>query len=228
MLSDHLVVMNSKAIQILRDVYRLAPEKISLLHHGVPEVPFVDPNYYKDKFSVEGRLVLLTFGLLSRNKGIELMLSALPAVVRAYPEVVYIIFGTTHPEVRRSDGEEYRLALQRQVRALHLEDHVLFYDRYVERHELLEFLGACDIYVTPYQAHEQIVSGTLAYAVGMGKAVISTPYLYAEELLADGRGRLVHFGDSPVLARTLIALIENEAERHRMRKLAYGYGQQMI
>ena len=228
MLSDHLVVMNSKAIQILCDVYRIAPEKISLLHHGVPEASFVDPNYYKDKFGVEGRLVLLTFGLLSPNKGIELMLSALPAVVRAHPEVVYIILGATHPEVRRQEGEEYRLTLQRQVHALHLEDYVLFYDRYVERHELLEFLGACDIYVTPYQAQAQIVSGTLACAVGMGKAVVSTPYLYAEEILADGRGQLVHFGDAPGLAHTLIALIENEAERHRMRKLAYTYGQQMI
>jgi len=228
MLSDHLVVMNSKAIPILCDVYRIAPEKISLLHHGVPEAPFVDPNYYKDKFGVEGRLVLLTFGLLSRNKGIDLMLSALPAVVRAHPEVVYIIFGATHPEVRRSEGEAYRLTLQGQVRVLHLEDHVVFYDRYVERQELLEFLGACDIYVTPYQAQEQIVSGTLAYAVGLGKAVVSTPYLYAEEILAEGRGQLVPFGDAPGLAHTLIVLIENEVERHRMRKLAYAYGQQML
>jgi len=228
MLSDHLVVMNSKAIQILHEVYHIAPEKVSLLHHGVPEAPFVDPNYYKDKFGVEGRLVLLTFGLLSRNKGIELMPNALPTVVHAHPEVVYIILGATHPEVRRSEGEAYRLALQRQVRALHLEDHVVFYDRYVDLPELLEYLGACDIYVTPYQAQEQIVSGTLAYAVGLGKAVVSTPYLYAEELLADGCGQLVPFGDAPALARTLITLIENEVERHRMRKLAYAYGQQMI
>ena len=145
MLSDHLVVMNSKAIQILHDVYHIAPEKVSLLHHGVPEASFIDPNYYKDKFGVEGRLVLLTFGLLSRNKGIELMLNALPTVVRAHPEVIYIILGATHPEVRRSEGEAYRLMLQRQVRALHLEDHVLFYDRYVDLPELLEYLGACAI-----------------------------------------------------------------------------------
>lgn len=124
-LSDHLVVMNSKAIQILHNVYHITPEKVSLLHHGVPEAPFVDPNYYKDKFGVEGRPVLLTFGLLSRNKGIELMLTALPTVARAHPEIIYIILGATHPEVRRSEGEAYRLMLQRQVRALHLEDHIL-------------------------------------------------------------------------------------------------------
>ena len=228
MLSDHLVVMNSKAIQILHDVYHIAPEKVSLLHHGVPEASFIDPNYYKDKFGVEGRLVLLTFGLLSRNKGIELMLNALPTVVRARPEVIYIILGATHPEVRRSEGEAYRLMLQRQVRVLHLEDHVLFYDRYVDLPELLEYLGACDIYVTPYQAQEQIVSGTLAYAVGIGKAVISTPYLYAGRAPGGWPWTACAFGDAPALAHTLIALIENEVERHRMRKLAYAYGQQMI
>ncbi|HWQ36639.1 MAG TPA: glycosyltransferase [Blastocatellia bacterium] len=226
--SDHLVVLNSRAIPILRDVYGVAEEKITLIHHGVPDVPFVDPNYYKDKFGVEGRLVILTFGLLSRNKGIELMLEALPAVVRAHPEVVYIVLGATHPEVRRLEGEEYRLRLRRRVRELKLEDHVIFYDRFVTLSELLEFMGACDIYVTPYQSREQIVSGTLAYAVGMGKAVVSTPYLYAEELLAEGRGCLVGFGDARLLAGAINHLIEHEAERHQMRKRAYEYGRQMI
>lgn len=227
-LSDHLVVLNSRAIPILQDLYGVPAEKVTLIHHGVPDVPFVDPNYYKDKFGVEGRLVILTFGLLSRNKGIELMLEALPAVVRTHPEVVYLVLGATHPEVRRNDGEEYRLWLQRRVRELKLEDHVIFYDRYVELSELLEFIGACDIYVTPYQSREQIVSGTLAYAVGMGKAVVSTPYLYAEELLAEGRGALVGFGDYGALSETLCRLIENQAERHQMRKRAYEYGRQMI
>lgn len=227
-LSAHLVVLNSKAIPLLRDVYGIPEEKVTLIPHGVPDVPFVDPNYYKDTFGVEGRLVLLTFGLLSRNKGIELMLAALPEVVRAHPEVIYIVLGATHPEVKRHDGEEYRLALQRQVRSLGLHNHVLFYDRYVAFDELCEFIGACDIYVTPYQAREQIVSGTLAYAVGMGKAVVSTPYLYAEELLADGRGRLVGFRDPRGLAATLNELIDNELARHQMRKRAYAYGRQML
>lgn len=226
--SDHLVVLNGRAIPILKEVYGVPEEKITLIHHGVPDAPFVDPNYYKDKFGVEGRLVILTFGLLSRNKGIELMLEALPAVARAHPEAVYIVLGTTHPEVRKNDGEEYRLWLQRRVRELKLEDHVIFYDRYVEQGELLEFISACDIYVTPYQAKEQIVSGTLAYAVGMGKAVVSTPYLYAEELLAEGRGCLVGFGEAGRLAGAINHLIENEAERHQMRKRAYEYGRQMV
>jgi glycosyltransferase involved in cell wall biosynthesis len=225
--SDRLVVLNSRAIPILKDVYGITEEKVSLIHHGVPDVPFVDPNYYKDKFGVEGRLVLLTFGLLSRNKGIEMMLDALPEIVSVHPEVVYIVLGATHPEVKRRDGEEYRLMLKRRVRELGLEDYVIFYDRYVDDDELREFLGACDIYITPYQSREQIVSGTLAYAVGMGKAVVSTPYLYAEELLANGRGKLVPFGDSKALARTINRLIENEAMRHQMRKRAYKFGRQM-
>ncbi|HXF06649.1 MAG TPA: glycosyltransferase [Blastocatellia bacterium] len=227
-LSDHLVVMNSKAIPILQHVYDISPEKVSLIHHGVPDVPFIDSNFYKDKFGVEGRFVILTFGLLSRNKGIELMLEALPEVVRAHPEVVYIVLGATHPEVKRQQGEEYRLWLRRRVRELGLEDYVLFHDRYVEFDQLCEFIGACDIYVTPYQSREQIVSGTLAYAVGMGKAVVSTPYLYAQELLADGRGRLVPYGDPRTLAQTLIELIENRAARHQMRKRAYQFGRDMI
>src|SRR5262245_13062932 len=189
--SQYVVVLSSKAAPILHDVYGVPTDKIKLIHHGVPDMPFVDPNYYKDKFGVEGRLVILTFGLLSRNKGIELMLEALPQVAQAYPEVVYLVLGATHPEVKRREGEEYRLRLQRRVRELGLEDHVIFYDRYVELSELMEFIGAGDIYVTPYQSRDQIASGTLAYAVGMGKAVVSTPYLYAEELLSDGRGRLV-------------------------------------
>ncbi|MCS6815865.1 MAG: glycosyltransferase [Blastocatellia bacterium] len=226
--SDHLVVMNSKAIPVLRDVYGVSEEKVSLIHHGVPNVPFVDPNYYKDKFGVEGRLVLLTFGLLNRNKGIEMVLEALPEVIARHPEVVYIVLGATHPVVRRKEGEEYRLWLQRRVQQLGLEEHVLFFNRYVELSELCEFIGACDIYITPYQSKEQIVSGTLAYAVGMGKAVISTPYYYAEELLAENRGRLVEFGDVAGLREALLELIENEALRHQMRKRAYEFGRQMI
>ncbi|NWG14705.1 MAG: glycosyltransferase, partial [Acidobacteria bacterium] len=185
-------------------------------------------NYYKDKLDVEGRFVILTFGLLSRNKGIETILRALPGVVRKHPEVVYVILGATHPEVRKRDGEEYRLWLQRLVRDLKLEEHVIFYDRYVEFDELLELIGACDVYVTPYRSREQIVSGTLAYAVGMGKAVVSTPYPYARELLAEGRGELVEYEDAEGLERTILNLVEKPALLHRMRKSAYEFGRRMV
>jgi glycosyltransferase involved in cell wall biosynthesis len=226
-LSDKLVVMNARAAPILTGVYGISPQKIEVIHHGVPDVPFIDPNYYKDHFGVEGRLVLLTFGLLSRNKGIEFMLEALPELVARHPEVVYIVLGATHPEVKRRQGEEYRLFLQRRVHELGLDEHVIFHDRYVSLEELCEFIGACDIYVTPYQAKDQIVSGTLAYAVGMGKAVVSTPYLYAAEVLDEGRGRLVEFGSSASMTNALVELVENEGERHQMRKRAYEYGRQM-
>jgi glycosyltransferase involved in cell wall biosynthesis len=226
--SDHLVVLNSLAIPILKSVYGVPEEKIHLIHHGVPDVPFLDPNYYKDRFGVEGRTVFLTFGLLGRNKGIEVALEALAQVAKRHSEVVYIVLGATHPEVKRREGEQYRAFLQQRVRELGLQPNVIFHNHYVDLGELLEYIGACDIYLTPYHSKEQIVSGTLAYAVGMGKAVVSTPYLYAEELLAEGRGRLVDFGDSEGLARALIELIEQEAIRHCMRKRAYQYGRQMI
>jgi len=166
-LSDHLVVLNQKAVPILKDGYGVPENKIHVIHHGVPEAPFVDPNYYKDKFAAEDKLVILTFGFLSRNKGIEMMLEALPEVVRAHPEVIYIVLGETHPEVKRTDGEAYRLWLQKRVKELGLSKHVIFDPRYLEQAELLEYIGACDIYVTPYHSKEQIVSGTLAYAVGI-------------------------------------------------------------
>src|SRR5262249_31538415 len=205
-LSDRLVVMNNRAIPILKDVYGIPERKVSLAHHGVPDVSFIDPNYYKDHFGVEGRLVLLTFGLLNRNKGIELVLEALPEIVRKHPEVVYIVLGATHPEVKRRQGEEYRLSLERRARELGVQEHVLFHDRYVSFEELCEFIGASDIYITPYHSRDQIVSGTLAYAVGMGKAVVSTPYLYAEQLLSEGRGRLFDFRDARGLTTTLLDL----------------------
>jgi hypothetical protein len=219
--------MNQLAIPILKNVYGVSEAKVSLVHHGVPDVSFIDPNYYKDHFGVEGRFVLLTFGLLNRNKGIELMLEALPEIVSRHPEVVYIVLGATHPEIKRRQGEEYRLSLQRRVRELGLEKHVIFHDRYVSLEELCEFIGASDIYVTPYHSREQIVSGTLAYAVGMGKAVVSTPYLYAQHLLSDGRGRVFDFGDAKSLSSTLLELLDNEAERHQMRKRAYEFGRRM-
>jgi hypothetical protein len=199
-----------------------------MIHHGIPDVPFVDPNFYKDKFGVEGRFVLLTFGLLSANKGIEFVIEALPAILQRCPNVVFIVFGATHPHVVRQEGESYRMSLERLAESLGVEQHVLFHNRFVSLEELVEFIGAADVYVTPYLNPAQIVSGTLAYTVGAGKAVVSTPYWYAEELLSGGRGVLVPFRDASAIAERVISLWENEAERHAMRKRAYMLGREMI
>jgi glycosyltransferase involved in cell wall biosynthesis len=227
-LSDRLVVMSQTAVQFLREIYNVPEAKIAFIHHGIPDVPFVDPNYYKDLLGVEGRRVILSFGLLSPGKGIEYMIGALPEVVKKYPDAVYIVLGATHPQISRTSGREYRLKLQTQVVELKMQDHVIFHNRFVELEELCEFLGGSDVYVTPYINEAQIVSGTLAYALGSGKAVVSTPYWYAREMLAENRGRLVAFRDSGELAAQCTALFDNEVERHAMRKKAYTYCREMI
>jgi glycosyltransferase involved in cell wall biosynthesis len=227
-LSDRLVVMSRRAMQILHEVYGVPEEKTVHIHHGIPDVPFWDPNYFKDQYGVEGRKVLMTFGLLSPGKGIETMIEALPAIVARHPETVYIVLGATHPHVIKEQGESYRLYLQRRARELGIGDHLIFHNRFVDQQELCEYLGATDIYVSPYPNAEQIVSGTLAYALGCGKAVVSTPYAYAEEMLADGRGRLVAFKDSKAMAQQVIDLFDNDLERHAMRKRAYACGRNMI
>lgn len=225
--SDRLVVMSQRGVGFLRDIYHVSEEKIDLIPHGIPDVPFVDPSFHKDRFGVEGKLVLLTFGLLASNKGIEYVIEALPAILARYPQVVYIVLGVTHPHVKRHEGEFYRLQLERLARTLGVESNLLFYDRFVSLEELIEFIGAADIYVTPYLNPAQITSGTLAYTVGAGKAVISTPYWYAEELLADGRGLLVPFADAPAIARRVLEMLDNESERHAIRKRAYMFGREM-
>jgi len=227
-LSDRLVVMSARAAEFLQEVYRVLPEKIDLIPHGIPDVPFVDPSFHKDLFGVEGKTVLLSFGLLSANKGIEHVIDALPAIVAHHPNVVYMILGATHPHVKRLDGETYRLSLQWMAQAKGVEGHVIFYNRFVSLEELVEFIGAADIYVTPYLNPAQIVSGTLAYTLGAGKAVISTPYWYAEEMLAEERGMLVPFRDPAALAAQVIDLLDNEAKRHAMRKRAYQFGREMV
>ena len=176
-LSARVVSMAEKGIEFLRDVYETPMGKIDLIPHGIPDVPFADPNYYKDKFGAEGRPVLLTFGLLSPNKGIEHVLNALPAIVREFPKVVYIVLGATHPTLARDHGETYRLSLERLAKKNGVEKNVIFFNRFVDTDELLEFLGATDIYITPYLNKTQITSGTLAYSFGGGKAIISTPVL---------------------------------------------------
>ena len=223
-----LIVMSRKAISFLEEIYGIDREKIVVIPHGIHDMPFIDPSYYKDKFGVEGRRVLLTFGLLSRNKGIEDVLKALPAVVEKHPKVTYVVLGATHPGVIRLEGESYRLELQRLVRTLGIEDHVLFHPRFVELDELLEYLGATDILVTPYHNLDQITSGALSYAMGTGKAVVSTPYWHAEELLADGRGRIVPPKNSEAIAQELNALLDDEVALAALRKQAYLHCRQMI
>ena len=214
-LSARLVVMSERARTFLRDVYDVPDAKIDLIAHGIPDMPFVDPNFYKDQFGVEGKFVALTFGLLSPNKGIELMLRAMPAILKEFPNFVYIVLGATHPNLIREQGERYRISLERLAKDLGIKPNVSFYNRFVEIDELIEFIGMADIYVTPYLNPAQITSGTLAYSFGCGKAVVSTPYWYAEELLADGRGVLVPFGDSKALAREICELLARRAAAAR-------------
>ena len=227
-LSDRLVVMTKRSAEFLQEIYQVAPEKIDLIPHGIPDLPFVDPSFHKDLFGVEGKIVLLSFGLLSANKGIETVISALPAILAKHPNVVYFIVGATHPHVLRHDGETYRLSLQWLAQEKGVEGQVIFYNRFVSLEELVEFIGAADIYITPYLNAAQAVSGTLAYTVGAGKAVISTPYWHAEEMLADERGALVPFRDPVAMAEQVIDLLDNEAKRHSMRKRAYLYGREMV
>jgi glycosyltransferase involved in cell wall biosynthesis len=227
-LSARLVVMSERARSFLCEVYDVPESKIDLIAHGIPDMPFVDPNFYKDQFDVEGKYVALTFGLLSPNKGIEVMLRAMPAILEQFPNFVYIVLGATHPNLVREQGERYRISLERLAKDLGIKPHVSFYNRFVEIDELIEFIGMADLYITPYLNPGQIVSGTLAYSFGCGKAVISTPYWYGEELLAEGRGVLVPFGDSAALSRQVIELLRDEPRRHAMRKKAYMLGREMI
>jgi len=227
-LSDRLVVMSQKAKAFLTDIHNAPKSKIMIVPHGIPDVPFMDPNYFKDQFGVEGKKVILTFGLLSPNKGIEYMLEAMPYILKRHPDVVYIVLGATHPHVKKTDGESYRLSLQKITRDLGISGNVIFQNRFVTIDELCEFLCTADIYVTPYLNEEQIASGTLAYALGTGNAIISTPYWYAEEMLSDGRGILVPFKDADVLAHIVNTLLEDEVTRHSMRKKGYIFSRSAI
>src|SRR2546427_2616213 len=227
-LSTRVVVMAERGRQMLQEIYKAPPAKIDLIPHGIPDVGFVDPTYFKDKFGVEGRVVLLTFGLLSPNKGIEYVLNALPPILAEFPEVVYIVLGATHPNELREHGEAYRLSLEILARKNKLEKNVIFYNQFVELENLKEFIGAADLYITPYLNEEQITAGTLAYTFGAGKAVVSTPYWHAAELLAEDRGVLVPFGDAPAIAREVIGLLRDDTRRHAIRKNAYRLGRDMV
>jgi glycosyltransferase involved in cell wall biosynthesis len=227
-LSTRLVVMAERGRQILQEIYQAPPAKIDLIPHGIPDVGFVDPTYYKDQFGVEGRVVLLTFGLLSPNKGIEYVFNALPHILAEFPDVIYIILGVTHPNELEEHGEAYRLSLEILATKNKLEKNVIFYNRFVELDTLKEFIGATDLYITPFLNEAQITSGTLAYTFGAGKAVISTPYWHAAELLAEGRGVLVPFGDAAAIAREVIRLLRDDTRRLAMRKNAYTLGREMV
>lgn len=227
-LSDRLVVMSQRSVEYLLQIYSVPRDKIDLIPHGIPDVPLADSAQYKANFDLEGKQVLLTFGLLSPNKGIEYVIQALPDIVEQHPEVVYLILGATHPQIKREQRETYRHSLQSLAKELGVEQNTVFYDQFVSLDELVEFIGATDIYITPYLNQAQIVSGTLAYTVGAGKAVLSTPYWYAEELLAEGRGRIVPFRDSQAIAQNVIHLLDHEDEFNAIRQRAYRYGRKMV
>ncbi|MFZ0772123.1 MAG: glycosyltransferase family 4 protein [Candidatus Sulfotelmatobacter sp.] len=227
-LSDRLIVMSQLSSQFLQEIFKVPGSKIDMVPHGVPDLPFLDPNFYKDRFGVEGKAVLLTFGLLSPNKGIENVIKALPQVLSKHKNVVYIVAGATHPHILRREGDKYRASLQALAKEVGVESQVMFHNRFVSPEEMVEFIGAADIYITPYRHEAQVVSGTLAYALGAGKAIISTPYWHAIELLDDRRGALVPFQNPDAIAQKTIELLDTPAIRHAMRKRAYLFARQMI
>lgn len=227
-LSSRFIVMAERGRELLEKVYGVSPDKIDLIPHGVPDLQFIDPSFHKDQFGVEGKTVLLTFGLLSPNKGIEHVIEALPAILKQHPNVVYIVLGATHPNLIAHEGESYRLKLERLAADRGVTGNVIFYNRFVTLAELTDFIGAADIYITPYLNAAQITSGTLAYAFGAGKAVISTPYWYAEELLAKDRGILVPFADPAAIAEGVNRFLSDSTLMTATRKQAWKLGREMI
>ena len=227
-LSDRLIVMSQLSSQFLQEIFKVPGSKIDMVPHGVPDLPFLDPNFYKDRFGVEGKAVLLTFGLLSPNKGIENVIQALPKILSKHSNVAYIVAGATHPHILRREGDKYRASLQALAKEVGVESRVIFYDRFVSPEEMAAFIGAADIYITPYRFEAQVVSGTLAYALGAGKAIISTPYWHAIELLDDRRGALVPFQNPAAIAQKTIELLDTPAIRHAMRKRAYLFARDMV
>jgi glycosyltransferase involved in cell wall biosynthesis len=219
--SARVVVMAQKGAELLRRVYRTPEAKIALIPHGIPDFPFVEPTEAKVKHGFAGKTVILTFGLLAPNKGVDVMIEAMPEVLRERPDAVYVVLGATHPQLARRHGEAYREHLLARVAALGLQDHVVLLDQFVDQATLLEFIALCDIYVTPYRNEAQLTSGTLAYSFGLGKAILSTPYWHARELLAEGRGVLVPFDDAGGFGREVSALLKDEPRRQAMRRRAY-------
>ena len=226
--SSRVIVMAEKGRELLRSVYRVAAGKIEVIPHGTPDCAFLEPDEAKAALGFGGRPVILTFGLLSPSKGIEVMIDAMPEILRTSAAAVYVVLGATHPNLIRDQGEAYRDGLVRRVRELGIEDHVVFLDQFVDQATLLRFISMCDVYVTPYLHEAQMTSGTLAYSFGLGKAIVSTPYWHARELLGEGRGILVPFGDAAALGRETAALLSDERRRLAMRERAYAVGRSMI
>lgn len=225
--SAKVVVMSEKGREILRSVYEVRASKIEVIPHGIPDVPFTEPGAAKARLGFARKAVVLTFGLLSPNKGIEVMIDAMPSILRRRPDAVYVVLGATHPNLVRSEGEAYRESLMARARALGVDEQVVFLNQFVDRATLLDFISMCDLYVTPYLHEAQMTSGTLAYSFGLGKVVISTPYWHARELLADGHGVLVPFGDANVLGTEVANLLTDDVRRQAMRRRAYASSRSM-
>jgi len=225
--SAKIVVMSETARELLRSVHDVPPHKIEVIPHGIPDYPFLEPHHAKVEFGFAEKTIILTFGLLSPNKGIEIMLDAMPDIVKSCPSAVYVILGATHPNLVRDQGEAYRDSLIARVAELGIGDHVVFFNQFVDQATLLNFISMCDVYVTPYLNEAQMTSGTLAYSFGLGKAVVSTPYWHAKELLSDGRGILVPFGDAKALSTEISGLLTNDIRRQAMRKHAYAASRSM-
>jgi len=225
--SSKVVVMANKAHELLRSVYQVPEDKIEVIAHGIPDVAFVGPEAAKARLGFSGRSVVLTFGLLSPNKGIEVMIDAMPSILKRCADAVYVVLGATHPNLVRDQGEAYRESLLARVRELGIEDHVVFLDQFVDQATLLEFISMCDVYVTPYLNEAQMTSGTLAYSFGLGKPVVSTPYWHARELLADGRGVLIPFCDAAATGREIAELLTDDTRRQAICKRAYAVSRSM-
>ena len=225
--SSSVIVMAEKARHLLRTVYDVPFEKIELIPHGIPDFAFVEPDLAKAKLGFSGKTIILTFGLLSPNKGIEVMIDAMPSILQGRPDTIYVVLGATHPNLVRSEGEAYRERLVARAFALGVEKHVVFLNRFVDQATLLDFISMCDVYVTPYLNEAQMTSGTLAYSFGLGKAVVSTPYWHAQELLANGGGVLVPFADAKAIGSEIAGLLGDDVRRNTMRERAYSSSRSM-
>ena len=226
-ISAKVVVMSKTGHDVLRSVHNVPTRKIEIIPHGIPDFPFLEPHHAKAKFNFAGKMIILTFGLLSPNKGIETMLDAMPAIIKSCPNATYVILGATHPKLVQQHGEAYRDGLTARVKGLGIEDNVVFFNQFVDQATLLDFISMCDVYTTPYLNEGQMTSGTLAYSFGLGKAVVSTPYCHAKELLGDGCGILVPFANSMALGAEISGLLTNDVRRNSMRKRAYDASRSM-